>query len=146
MKCHLWIVTSGGWKSKKNQKKSKSKEHPKAIVKQASTVGQHVSAHLCKVARFVEPSRVGHYLRSKPAKDVSLRSSHSAKNSTNRRRQVLQARMEPNTVKGPVDEMHIFHLGNDRGPDVLVPGTVYPGQKVRVNVCANEAQNCRRAV
>ena len=57
-----------------------------------------------------------------------------------------QAKIEPNTVIGLVEELHICHLGIDSGIDVRVPGAVHPAQKVWVNACANEAQNCRVAV
>ena len=39
--------------------------------------------------------------------------------------QVLLARIKPNTVIGTVEELHIFHLGNDSGVDVRVPSAMY---------------------
>ena len=128
----------------------KKKKNGKALVEQASAARQKQLARLCNVARYAEPWRVGHHLRSKPAKGRSLRSvtlcGEFQKPQDEEGGQVRQAKIKPNTVSGLVEELHIFHLGIDSGIDVRVPGTVHPAQKVWVNACANEAQNCRVAV
>ena len=53
--------------------------------------------------------------------------------------QVLQARIKPDTAIGQAEELHIVHLGTDSGVDVRVQSTMFPGKRVCVIACANEA-------
>ena len=49
------------------------------------------------------------------------------------------ARINPNTVIGPQEELHIVHLGTDSVSTCGVPSTMYPGKRVCVIARANEA-------
>ena len=73
---------------------------------------------------------IGHYHQAKPATDSSLRFvalCGEFKKPQDEGGQVPLARINPNTVIGPEEELHIVHLGTDSGVDVRVPSTMYPG-------------------
>ena len=117
------------------------------FLKKASAAKEAETLRLWLNANYPVPLRTGQYLQTKPsvnsAEEWKQRAAELDKSLSARGEHTLLRRIRPNTVIGLVEELSIFHVGENRGIDVKVLRTKDPSPSGWVNPCTNSIQTCR---
>ena len=117
------------------------------ILMKASAAKEAEILRLCRNANYSVPLRTGQYLQTKPAvnsaEEWTQRAAELDKPLSARGEHTLLRRIRPNTVIGPVEELSIFHVGQNRGIDVKVLSTKDSSSPGWVNAYTKSIQTCR---
>ena len=55
----------------------------------------------------------------------------------------VSCRLPPNTQVTPILDVNVLHAGDSSGIDVKIQNTTVEVEKVWINACTNEIQNCK---